>query len=98
MEVVELPIETIVDLPVEPTLELVPSLTVMMASLFLRSPDVYDILQIFLQETGSQEISALVCGSVFRRAELTLSRCIYLTRAPINDHLFVTKASSTSTT
>ena len=40
------------------------------ASFFLRSPDVYDSLQIFLQETGSQEIGALVCGLAFSGVEL----------------------------
>ena len=52
-KVVESPIETLVGLPAELTLELVPSLTAIRASLFLRSPDVYDPLQIFLQEIGS---------------------------------------------
>ena len=52
-EVVELPIEILIDLPAEITFELVPSLAVMRVSLFLRSYDVYDPLQIFLQETGS---------------------------------------------
>jgi len=47
----ELPIETLVDLLAEPSLELIPSLTVMMASLFLRLPDEYDPLQILLQES-----------------------------------------------
>jgi len=36
----------------------------------LRSPDVYDPLQIFLQETGSPEIGALVCELIFSGAEL----------------------------
>jgi len=49
-ESVELPIETLVDLPTEPTRELVPYLAAMRTSFFLRSPDVYDPLQIFLQE------------------------------------------------
>ena len=47
-------------------MELVPSLT----AIPLRLPDVYDPLQIFLQETGPQEIGALVCGLVFSGAEL----------------------------
>ena len=59
-EVVELPIETLVDLPAKPTTELVPSLTVMRASLFLRSPDMYDPLQIFFQEAVLQEIGTLI--------------------------------------
>ena len=55
-EVEELPIETLLDLPVELTTNLVPSLAAMRASLSLRSLDVYDLLQIILQEAGSQEI------------------------------------------
>jgi len=46
-KVEELSIETLVDLLVESTIELVSSLTVMRATLFLRSPDVYNSLQIF---------------------------------------------------
>jgi len=52
-EVEELLIETLVDLSVESIMELVSSLSVMRASLFLRSHDVYDPLQIFLHETRS---------------------------------------------
>ena len=46
-EIIELPIETLVDNLAEPILKLVPSLTIIRASIFLRSPDVYDPLQIF---------------------------------------------------
>ena len=55
-EVEKLPSETLVDLPAEPTMELVSSLTAMRASLSLRSPDVYDQLQFFLHESRSQVI------------------------------------------
>ena len=51
-------------------MELLPPLTTMRASVFLRSLDVYDPLQIFLQDAGSQEIGALICGLVFSGAEL----------------------------
>jgi len=57
-------IETLVDFPVEPTIE--PYLT----CIFLRSPDVYDPLKIFLQEIGSPDIGALVCELIFSGAEL----------------------------
>ena len=60
MKVEELPVETLVDLPAELTLELVPPLTVMRVSFFLKSPDVYDPLQICLQKPGSQEIRSLM--------------------------------------
>ena len=59
-------IETLVDHLTEPTIELVSSLIVVS----LRSPDVYDPLQIFLQETVSQEIGILVCELVFSGTEL----------------------------
>ena len=67
-KVVELHIEKHVYLLAEPTLESIPSLTVMRVSLFLRLSDLYDPLQFFLQKAGSQENSALVCGSVFSGA------------------------------
>ena len=50
-EVDELHSETLIDLPAEPTMKLVPSLTAIRALLFLRSLDLYNPLQIFLQET-----------------------------------------------
>jgi len=56
MKVEELPVETVIDLLAEPTLELVPPLAGMRVSFFLRSPDAYDSLQICLQELSSQEI------------------------------------------
>jgi len=59
LEVKEPLIKTLVKLSVEPTMELVPSLT----CILLRSPDVYDLLQIFLQETGSQEFSIFMVQS-----------------------------------
>jgi len=61
-EVEELLIDTLMKLLVEPTMELVPSLT----AIPLRSPDIYDSLQIFLQKTGSQEISLLMVQSAVR--------------------------------
>jgi len=69
-EVEELPNEILVDLPADPTLELVPLLAVIRASFFLKSPGVYDLLQIFLQHAGSQEIDVLVCRLVSSGAEL----------------------------
>jgi len=46
-KVEKLPNETFVDLPTEPTLELISPLADLRVSFFLRSPDVYDPLQIF---------------------------------------------------
>ena len=43
-EVEELPNEILTDLPPEPTMELVSSTTDMRASIFLKSPDVYNPL------------------------------------------------------
>ena len=51
--------ETLVELSVELTMELVSSLP-------LRSLDVYDPLQIFLQKIGSQEISLFMVQSAIR--------------------------------
>jgi len=59
-------IENLVDLLTEPTREVVSSLKV----ISLRSPDVYDPLQIFLQETILHEIGTLGCGLVFSGTEL----------------------------
>ena len=51
--------ETLVDFPVEPTMKLLLFSPHMRLFLSMRSPDVYDSFQIFLQEIG-----ALVCGLV----------------------------------
>jgi len=69
-KVVELPIDTLVDLLTEPTMELAPSLAlaVMRALIFLRSPDVYNLLQIFLHKPVLQEICTLICGLDVSRA------------------------------
>ena len=65
MEVESLPVETLVDLPAEPTLELVPLLAAMRVLFFLRSPEVYDSLQICLQEEIRPLMLQSAVGSVF---------------------------------
>jgi len=58
-----------VDLLAESIMELLLSLIVMMVSLSLRPIDMYDPLQIFLNEAGSQEFGILVCDSIFSGAD-----------------------------
>jgi len=58
IEVEELPIDTLVNLSTELTIELFSSVMIFF-SLSLRSPNIYDPLQIFLQEMGAQEIRLL---------------------------------------
>jgi len=53
--VVELPIETLVDLPTEPTMELVPSLIAMRTSLLFRSPDEHDPLQMSTKDKFTKD-------------------------------------------
>ena len=53
IEVEKLLIKIFVDLPAEPAIKLVPSLSDMRTSLFLRSPGEYNPLQIFIKETVS---------------------------------------------
>ena len=66
-------IETRINLPVEPIMELVPSLTAMSLSsaISLRSPDIYDPLYIFLHKTRSQEISLLMVQNAVRSVFIT---------------------------
>jgi len=79
MKVVELPIETLVDLPAEPSMDLVPTVAAMRTSFFLRLPGLYDPLQILIQEPVSQEIGILVYGLNFCGAKLTChAACIML--------------------
>jgi len=58
-EVEEPLIETHIDLPEESTMKLISFLT----AISLRSSDIYDLLQIFLREIGSQEINLLMVQS-----------------------------------
>ena len=62
IEVEALPIDTHMELSKEPTMELF-LLAMLFLSLLLRSPNIYDSLQIFLRETGSQEIMLLMVQS-----------------------------------
>ena len=55
-------------------MELLSSLSVKRIHLFLKSPDEYDPLQIFLNAAGSQEFGVLVGGSVFSGADWS---CFY---------------------
>jgi len=63
-------IKTFVDFLAKPTIELLSFSPAVMFLLSLKSLDVYDPFQIFLQETGSQEIGALISGLVFSGAQL----------------------------
>ena len=76
-------IETPIDRLVEPIIELLPSLSTMRVLLSLRPPDVYDSLQIFLNEACSQELSVLVCGSVFNGADLSCFDGYILLKLPL---------------
>ena len=82
-QIVKLPIGTLIDLPAEPTMELISSLEAMRVSFFLKSSDVYEPLQIFLQEAGSNEIGALVCGLVFSGAEFSCYAAHLLLELPV---------------
>ena len=42
MKAVDLPIETLIDLSAEPSMDLGPTMAAMKSTFFLRSPDVYD--------------------------------------------------------
>ena len=97
MKVVELPIETHVDPVAEPILKIVSSLAVMRASIFLRSPDIYDPLWIFLHEPVSQEIGTLICEIDVSGAELTCHAACILLELP-SMATRISKACSISTT
>ena len=98
MEVVELPIETLVDFLAEPSIDLVPTVADIRTSFFLRSPDEYDPLQILIQEPVSQEIGILVYELDFNGAKLTCHVICILFELPFDSYMFVTEDSFTSTT
>ena len=64
IEVKDSLIEIVVYLPAESTMELLSSSSAMRVLLSLRSTDTYDPLQIFLQQTGSQEIKPLMVQGI----------------------------------
>jgi len=57
-------IETHANLLAKSIMELLSSLPAMIVPLSLRSPDVYNPLQVFLNEVSSQEFDVVVCGLV----------------------------------
>ena len=101
MKVEELPVETLVYLSAEPTLKLVPFLAAMRVSFFLRSPDVYDPLQICLLELGLQEIMPLMvqsaASSIFIIDDVPQSAIGALIKLPFF-YRSDTETSSTTTT
>ena len=94
MKVVELPIEILVNLPAEPFIDLIPNVAAMRTSFFLRSSDVYNPLQILIQEPISQEIGILVNELDFIRAELTCHVVCILLELPSMDTCFSHKSVS----
>ena len=86
--------KTLIDLPVEPTIELLSSLTVMRAS--LRSIDVCDPFHIFLQEIRLQKITLLIVQNVVRSMFITddlhlllvIDSTYYLSQAACHGSLF----------
>jgi len=79
----ELLIETLVDLPAEYTIELMPSLAVMRASLSLRSSDIYDLLRLFLQQKIGLLIVQSTIGPVFSRDNLSRHVTCVLFEVPL---------------
>ena len=83
-EVEEYLIEIPVDLLAEPIMKLLQSSPAMRVLLSLRPPDVYNLLQVFLNEAGSQEFGVLVCSSIFSRADLSCSAAFISLELPLN--------------
>ena len=63
-------------------MELLPSSPAVRIPLFLKSPDVYDPLQIFLNKIGSHDFSVVVCGSVFNGVNLSCFAAFILLELP----------------
>ena len=85
IEVKESLIEIFVDLYVKPTIELLPSSPAMRALLSLRLPDIYNPLQIFLQQICSQKIKLLMqstIGPVFGGDDLSRHAAYILLELP----------------
>ena len=76
-------IETFGDLLAELTIEIMSFSPSMIFSLSLRLLDGYDHFQIFLQETSSQEVGALICGLIFSVAELPCYAARILFEVPL---------------
>ena len=64
-------------------MELLLSLIAMMVSLSLRPIDMYNPLQIFLNEAGSQDFGILVCDSIFSGADLSCFTAFILLKVPL---------------
>jgi len=95
-EVVELHIKTHVDLLAEPTLEVVPSLAVMMALIFFRLPDARSLADLSPGASFTGDWY-LVMWVRCQWSGVDLSCCVYLTRTPDDGYMFVMEADSTTT-
>ena len=100
-EIEEPLVETSADLPAELAMELVSSSLAVRVSVSLRSPDLYDLLQIFLQETvkGDKVIHSAKYSWFSSHPRGCASICyVRIARAVILSSRCVTKASFTPTT
>ena len=98
LEVEEPLMGTLVELSVEPTIELVPSSPVVRDLLPLRSPDVYDPLQNLLEATSSQEFGFLmVQRSSLQWGRFASACCMCFVRSTIDCSRLVTEVSFIST-
>jgi len=82
-EVEEQLIETLVNLPTELTMKLLLSLPAQRVLLSLRPPDVYDLLQIFLNDAVSQKFGVLIYGSIFSGTNLSCFDAYILLELPL---------------
>ena len=81
--------ETSADLPAELVMELVPPTPAVRVPVTLRSPDLYDSLQIFLQETGSQLIKQFIVRSTVDSALTQKDMHVSATRALLKWPCFI---------
>jgi len=81
--------ETSADLPAELVMELVPPTPAVRVPVTLRSPDLYDSLQIFLQETGSQLIKQFIVRSIVDSALTQKDMHVSATRALLKWPCFI---------
>jgi len=99
MKVVELPIEILIDILAEPSMDLVPTMAAMRTSFFFLEIAwcVWSLADAYPGANFSRD-RYIGIWVRFQWSWVDLSRCMYLVRAPIDGHLFVIEVSFTSTT
>jgi len=96
LEIGEHVVETSADLSAKLVMELVPLMLAVRVTVTLRSPDLYDLLQIFLQEIGSHEIMLFMVRSTLESVLIQENVSLFATCTLLELTFFISDLSRKS--